>query len=309
MAWPAITAKGTPSPVAGRRSVAAPASVRGGADAKSARAQSRQEAGERPLIAVIGGLDPTGHAGILVDTLVALSCGCEPYVVTTAQTAQTDTEVTGFQPSSVSAIEASLRGLDGRPVSSVKIGMLGSPQVCHVVAEWLGAHGAATVVLDPVLAAGSGGSLSEAHLVDAMRHDLFPLVTVLTPNADEAGAFWGREIADTAGLQSAAEQLAAQGPSWVLAKGGHVEGGESVDVLAGPCGVERLEGERVDVGRRVRGTGCILSTALACNLASGVDIPTAARRAKEIVAEAIRNATETVKGAWAAAFTVSLGSR
>lgn len=259
-----------------------------------------------PPVVIIGGLDPTGHAGVCVDVLVALAHDCTPHTVVTAQTMQTDTELLGYELCPVSTLEAALAQLNDRPIAAVKIGMLGSADACEAVAAWLRGRGRTNVVLDPVLAAGSGGCLADPNLGDAICRHLMPHVTFFTPNAREAEAFVGRDVTDLSEAQRAAEQLAEDGPQWVLVKGGHLEGAESVDVLAGEDRVVLLGNERIGLPR-VRGTGCIMSTALACNLARGFDGIEAARRAKRVVTRAIQTSVDAGNGVRVTRFSVRLG--
>jgi len=201
-------------------------------------------------------------------------------------------------------------------IVAVKIGMLGSPSVCRAVAAWLADRKPRLVIYDPVLEAGSGGTLSEAGLVEEVRRSLLTALTVFTPNALEAEAFLGRPVTTVAAACEAASALAAsptgspapsQGPEWVLVTGGHLDQEDADDVLAGPGGTEVIHGLRTRTAR-VRGTGCLLSTSIACNLALGMSVPGAVRRAKDTVSEAIRSSREVAKGVRAVSAVTPVGS-
>src|SRR5690606_24627915 len=118
---------------------------------------------------------------------------------------------------------------------------------------------------------------------------LGPHIGVITPNVPEAEALTGVRIADRASMQAAAEAVRdLLGGAAVLLKGGHLAGAEAVDLLVTDRGVIELRGELVALDRPVHGTGCALSTALACNLAAGMDVVDASRAAKQLVAGRLR---------------------
>ncbi len=229
-------------------------------------------------ILVIGGSDSSGGAGISRDTATAAALGVEARPVLTAVTAQTDHAVTAIHPVPPELIAAQITAAREAPIGAVKIGMLGSEAAADAVARAL-SGGPAPVVIDPVLRASSGGVLTRTDRLPA----LFSRATLLTPNLPELAALTGTTQAGTeAEILRQARQLRAQsGAGAVLAKGGHFGGNESTDWLVTAEGATPLTAPRLATGRR--GTGCALSTAIACRLAQGDPLLPACRSAKAVI--------------------------
>jgi hydroxymethylpyrimidine/phosphomethylpyrimidine kinase len=146
------------------------------------------------------------------------------------------------------------------------------------------------------MVATSGDRLVSDDTVAAIRDRLVPLATVITPNLPEAAALLG--IAEAAGepaMREQAEKLIALGAKAVLIKGGHDSGAESVDLLVEPHGTTRLAAARVAT-KNTHGTGCTLSSAIAAELAKGLDLAEAARAAKAYVTAAIAAADRLTVG-------------
>ena len=153
--------------------------------------------------------------------------------------------------------------LADEPPDAVKIGMLGNARIVMAVASALKGRDI-PVVLDPVLASTSGTTLLTRDGVAAMIEHLFPLCTLATPNLSESAALTG--VGD---LVRQARKLRGYGAKAVLIKGGHGQGRLSTDTLFDADGTLPLYAPRLAASRR--GTGCTLSTAIACFLASGHD--------------------------------------
>ncbi len=239
-------------------------------------------------ILVIAGLDPSGGAGLLADTRVVAHHDLRPVGVVTGLTEQDTTGVRNANVVAVEIVEAQLRALmSDIEIAAVKIGMLGSDKLAAAIADALSLTNA-PVVWDPVLLPTRGrvplfqGSPSRAMQL------LAPHVTVVTPNLQESAAMAGLDaIEDVDAMAHAATAMRAAGMDAVLVTGGHLDGA-ATDVLAHARGTELLDGERIDTGGPVHGTGCALSTALACRLALGDDLQQAARAAKQFVADRLR---------------------
>ncbi|GGH44243.1 bifunctional hydroxymethylpyrimidine kinase/phosphomethylpyrimidine kinase [Frigidibacter albus] len=222
----------------------------------------------------IAGSDSGGGAGIQADLKTFSALGCYGASVLTAITAQNTRAVTAVLALSPAIVRAQIAAvLDDLAVASVKIGMLGDPSVIRAVAEGLRGRGL-PVVLDPVMVAKSGDRLLAVDAIAALREELLPLATVLTPNLPEAADLLG--TAPAAGLAAREAQgraLLALGPAWVLMKGGHAEGPICTDLLLGPER-HRLTAPRIAT-RNTHGTGCTLSAAIAAGLAQGRTVPQA----------------------------------
>jgi hydroxymethylpyrimidine kinase/phosphomethylpyrimidine kinase len=246
---------------------------------------------------VIAGLDPSGGAGLIADARVAELHGLRPVGVVTGLTEQDTHGVRNANAVSAEIVSSQLRALlSDMVVAAVKIGMLGSEPIARAVADAL-ALTDAPVVWDPVLLPTRGRvALYDGSPARAVQL-LMPHVTVATPNAAEAAALTGGvEVVDVDGMVRAAKALRAGGMEAVLVTGGDLAGDDAVDVLAWSGGIERLAGARVDAGGPVHGTGCALSTALACGLARGVGLVEAAREAKDFVAGLLRDPVAPGRG-------------
>ena len=241
-------------------------------------------------VLTIAGSDSGGGAGIQADLKTFSALGCYGMSVITALTAQNTTGVTGIHavpPSFVAQQIAAV--MDDIGVDAVKIGMLFSAELIESVAESLKRYGVNTIVLDPVMVAQSGDKLLQDEAIEALKETLIPLATIITPNLPEAEVLLYRDIDDEEGIHKAASSLAAIGSKSVLIKGGHLDTSESSDVLYIKNG-ERfvvLPDERVQTPN-IHGTGCTLSSAIAAQLAKGLEIEPAVRKAKEYIAKAIR---------------------
>ncbi|MDO5632337.1 MAG: bifunctional hydroxymethylpyrimidine kinase/phosphomethylpyrimidine kinase [Paracoccus sp. (in: a-proteobacteria)] len=240
-----------------------------------------------PNILSIAGSDPSGGAGIQADIKAISAVGGYAMAVVTALTAQNTQGVQAVElvaPDLVAAQIASLRA--DIAIHAVKIGMLGSAAITDTVAAALEGLDA-PVVLDPVMVAKSGDRLLAAEAVAALRERLLPLATVITPNLPEAADLLGETPArDLAAMAAQGRALLALGPQAVLMKGGHLDGPDSPDLLIGPDGVQRFDGPRHPT-RNTHGTGCSLSSALACLLGCGLPLPQAVAGAKHWLSDAI----------------------
>lgn len=249
-------------------------------------------------VLTIAGSDSGGGAGIQADLKTIAAHGCYGASVITALTAQNTLGVTGIHAVPVDFVAAQMDAVLGDiGADAVKIGMLFSPELIRAVAQGLIRHGVKTVVLDPVMVAQSGDKLLQDEAIEALKSELIPLATLITPNLPEASVLLGRDIATQEAALKALTELAAMGCENVLVKGGHLESGDSDDTLyLGPEGrVVTLPGVRIPT-RNNHGTGCTLSSAIASNLARGEDVETAVRHAKEYISGAIRAGAAYVIG-------------
>ena len=222
---------------------------------------------EQPHVVTIGGLDPTGGAGLVRDLLTAEALGAKAILVGTAWTRQDESGVKGVEPRSPGMVRAGLaQALAACPPSrtAVKIGMVASGGIAAAIVSGLHAW-QGPVVFDPVMGASAGGSL-----FDGAPADMLPLVrrsTLVTPNLEEAAWLTGRAVETLDHARHAAQALAGLGPAAVLVKGGHLPGA-ATDVLCSSAGERLFEGTRLP-GRNPRGTGCALATGIAIGLARG----------------------------------------
>jgi hydroxymethylpyrimidine/phosphomethylpyrimidine kinase len=239
-----------------------------------------------PRVLTVAGSDSGGGAGIQADLKTMLALGVHGMSVVTAVTAQNSVGVQGYWELPVDAVDQQLASvLDDIGVDAVKTGMLASADIVGVVAKRL-RDLTAPLVVDPVCVSKHGDALLSEDAVDAMRSELLPLATVLTPNLAEAARLSGVVVDDVTTQRAAADALLALGPRWVLVKGGHLPG-DAVDLLTDGDTTVELRAPRLD-NRHTHGTGCTLASAIAAGLATGADVPTAVRQAKDFVTAAIR---------------------
>jgi len=238
---------------------------------------------------IVAGSDPGAGAGLQQDMKTATLLGVYGFTVVTALTVQNSLGLQAVHPVAEDVVAAQLEAiLTDFPVDAVKIGMVGTAANIRVIAKCLrDLADKPPVVLDPILAAGRGGALLEHDAIDLLKAELFPLTTILTPNVHEASRLTGKEIDTPAHLEEAARELQAQGPAWVLAKGGHLAG-DPVDVLTDGKNAYHLKGTRVPAPHN-HGSGCLVATALAAHLAQGLAVPEAVNRARELVRAALRH--------------------
>lgn len=240
-------------------------------------------------VLIIAGSDSGGGAGIQADIKTVTMLGGHAMTAITAITAQNTVGVRAIHalPPALLAqqIDAVVEDIG---VDAVKVGMLHEPEVVRVVAAALRRHRIETVVLDPVMVATSGDRLITEPTVHVLVDELFPLASLITPNLDEAAWLLGRTIGDEAQLDDAARALQALGAPAVLLKGGHLPGAEVVDLLLPPAPAvpRRWRSPRI-ASRNTHGTGCTLSTAIACHLALGLALADAVQAARDYVQRAL----------------------
>jgi hydroxymethylpyrimidine/phosphomethylpyrimidine kinase len=238
----------------------------------------------------IAGSDSGGGAGIQADLKTFSALGCFGTAVITALTAQNTVAVTGIHPVPPDFITQQIDAvLTDIGTDAVKIGMLHSPAVIAAVADALRRHGAANIVLDPVMVAKSGDKLLRDDAVQALRSFLIPLADVITPNLPEAGVLLGREITNENQMADACQELVTLGCRAVLLKGGHLVSSGSPDLLyvTGDPEPVRLDADRIDTPNS-HGTGCTLSSAIAAGLAQGLGVVEAVHRAKDYLLQALK---------------------
>lgn len=236
----------------------------------------------------IAGSDSGGGAGIQADLKTFSALGCYGMTAITAITAQNTLGVRAIHGIPVDMLRAQIDAVaEDIGVDAVKIGMLHTPDVVRVVVKAIARHQMLQVVLDPVMVATSGDRLMEQATVDVLVQELFPLATVVTPNLDEAALLLGRAIDGADALDEAATALLALGAPAVLLKGGHLPGDTVTDVLALAGGGRlRLQSPRIAT-HNGHGTGCTLSSAIACHLALGLPLPQAVEQARAYILGAI----------------------
>ncbi len=248
-------------------------------------------------VLTIAGSDSSGGAGIQADLKTISALGCYGMTAITAITAQSTVGVKAVQVLPADLLQAQIQAVvEDIGVDAVKIGMLPSIEQIQVVAQAIEHYQFPWVVLDPVMVSSSGTALMEPGSVAAMVVELFPRVSLVTPNLDEASLLLGRSVARTEEMDNAASALLTLGAKAVLLKGGHLPGDQMVDVLAQPgLGVVRWQSPRI-VSGNLHGTGCTLASAIASYLALGHDLGQAISLARDYLMHAIVRGAEVQTG-------------
>ncbi len=238
-------------------------------------------------VLTIAGSDSSGGAGIQADLKTIDAHGMYGMSAITALTAQNTTGVYGIidTPGEFVAKQLDCIFSDIIP-DAVKIGMVSNQEIILTIAERLTHYQAANIVVDPVMVSTSGSRLlSEAALESLMSH-LLPIGTLITPNIPEAEILCGFSIPEKKDMLKAAEHISHNFKTAVLMKGGHLSGDAS-DLLYLSGQEYWYEAPRID-NPNTHGTGCTLSSAIACNLAAGYSLPESVGRAKDYLNGALK---------------------
>ena len=244
----------------------------------------------------IAGSDSGGGAGIQADLKTFAAHGVFGTSAITAVTAQNTLGVTAWQAMPADLVTAQIEAVAADfDLRAVKVGMLATAAIVEAVAATIVELDLPDVVVDPVMVATGGDRLLEEDAIEAIKRELMPHTRVLTPNVPEAEALSGMGIASVDDMRSAARRILASGPRVVLVKGGHLRGSESVDVVVTAHDSFELRRPRIE-STSTHGTGCTLSSAIAANLALGLELQAALERAREYVDGAIRHAPGLGRG-------------
>jgi hydroxymethylpyrimidine/phosphomethylpyrimidine kinase len=249
-----------------------------------------------PVVLTIAATDSSTGAGVGQDLRVFREMGTHGVCSVTAVTAQDTRGVHRIHkvPPRIVCAQIDAVGRD-MPIAAAKTGMLVSAHCVRLVAARIRRRSIPNVVVDPVVSASDGTCLLSAKGVEALRGFLLRHAAVVTPNLAEAQALTGLTVGSLDEMRAAARRLLDMGAGAALVKGGHLPG-DPVDIYCDRGGVTELPGVRVE-GTGVRGTGCMLSAAIAARLAQGDAPLDAVRAAKEFVTRAIRDAAALGKGA------------
>lgn len=249
-------------------------------------------------VLTIAGSDCSGGAGIQADIKAISALGGYAASAITAITVQNTLGVTGIHPVPASYVKAQIEAVmtDIKP-SAVKIGMINDVEIVKAIAESIKEYRPKFVVFDPVMVSTSGCKLIEDKAIEAIKKELIPLSTIITPNLSEAMVLTGDSIGDVASMTAAGNKIMESGCGAVLIKGGHLEGNDMCDVLC-------IKGENTPYiytaskisSKNTHGTGCTLSSSIATYLALGETLREAVRKAKDYVHKGILNGKDVCIG-------------
>ncbi len=256
------------------------------------------------VVLTIAGFDPSGGAGLVADVRALVAFGCRPVAAMTSLTFQNSEGVFGAIHQTAESLRSQILPVVKEfRIGAVKIGMLPTRELVLEVVRLLRETNMPAPVVDPVLHSSSGYELMEPAAREAWLTELMPLARLITPNIPEAETLTGLTIANEPRMREAAHKLREMGARAVLVKGGHLKqrsavrgqrsevesNPQAIDVLDDDGLVTILRGEWIDASP-VRGTGCMLSAAIAACQGLGMDLPDSVGTAKRFVAGAIRYA-------------------
>lgn len=238
-------------------------------------------------VLTIAGSDCSGGAGIQADIKTITAHKMYAMSAITAITAQNTTGVYGINEVSPEFVGDQIDCIfkDIRP-DAVKIGMVSNSKIIEIISEKLIEYKAENIVVDPVMISTSGSKLLSDEAMEALITKLIPLATVITPNIPEAETLCGFQIKDEKDMIKAAEKISKILKGAVLVKGGHLIN-DAIDLFYENNTVTWFKAERID-NPNTHGTGCTLSSAIACNLADGRTLDKSIEKAKEYLTGALR---------------------
>lgn len=238
-------------------------------------------------VLTIAGSDCSGGAGIQADLKTITAHKMYGMSVITALTAQNTTGVYGIEESSPEFVGKQIDCIfkDIRP-DAVKIGMVSNSKIIEVIAEKLIEYKAENIIVDPVMVSTSGSKLLNDEAMNALITKLIPLAKVITPNIPEAEALCGFQIKNEEDMIKAAKKISKTLKGAVLVKGGHLVN-DAIDLLYEDENINWFKAERID-NSNTHGTGCTLSSAIACNLADSKSLDESIENAKAYLTGALR---------------------
>lgn len=246
-------------------------------------------------VLTIAGSDTCGGAGIQADLKTFSAHGVYGMSVITAVTAQNTQGVFAVEDISPEIIGKQIDAIfEDIAVDALKIGMVSVIDTILTIGAKLKMYHAQNIVLDPVMISKSGFPLLQQDAREALISELLPLATVTTPNIPEAEVITGKAIKTLAEMREAAGRIAAMGPKYILVKGGHLKE-EATDILYDGKVFYEFKAPRLKT-KNTHGTGCTLSSAIAANLAKGLDVVKAVEISKKYITTAIDHAFAIGKG-------------
>jgi hydroxymethylpyrimidine kinase/phosphomethylpyrimidine kinase len=243
-----------------------------------------------PVILTIAGHDPSAGAGILADIKTISAFGCYGVAAVTSVTFQNTQGVFGARHLSREEVRRQIEPLfDDFEIAAVKTGMLPTTEIIEEVASMLAFAGVPHVVVDPVVRSTSGYDLIDDVALRALIRLLFPLASVVTPNAAETERITGIRAIELSDMKRGGEALLKLGAHAALVKGGDIASEAATDLLVDHFGATPFTSERIK-SKSTHGTGCTLSSALASLLARGNSLRESVPIAKQYITRGIRTA-------------------
>lgn len=247
-------------------------------------------------VLTIAGFDGSGGAGIQADTKTISAHGCYATNVLTALPVQNTQGVQNINEIPAQAIREQIQSiLEDIYPDAIKIGMVHSVELVHIISEELKNYNR-PIVYDPVMVATSGHRLIKEETLEACIEKLFPLATLITPNLDEASILVNHKIDSAELMLSYGETILNLGCQNLLLKGGHLQQEKIISYLfQKEQPVQSYTSQKIET-KNTHGSGCTLSSAIACNLALGVSLTESVQLAQEYVEQAILGSKDLTIG-------------
>jgi len=243
----------------------------------------------------IAGSDCSGGAGIQADLKTIMAHKLYGMSVVTALTAQNTMEVRGVLEATPEFVGLQIDAIFADIIpDAVKIGMVSNIDIIKTIAEKLVYYNAKNIVVDPVMISTSGSKLLNDNAIEMLKLKLLPIADVITPNIPEAESLCGFSIRTAEDMKRAAKQISVGLKGAVLIKGGHFKD-NSNDLLFDNGLIHLFYSPKI-VNSNTHGTGCTLSSAIACNLAEGYDMKKSIQNAKNYIIGAINDNLNLGKG-------------
>lgn len=247
------------------------------------------------IVLTIAGTDPTGGAGVQADLKTMMAHKVYGESVITALVAQNTMGVRDIMNVTPTFLAEQFDCVfeDIYP-DAIKIGMVSETELIKTIVEKLRQYDAKNIVVDPVMVTTSGSCLLADSALHALKEELIPMASVITPNIPEAEVLTGMNIHSKEDMVVAAQKIAEAYKGYILIKGGHFETrADDLIYYQGEC--TWLESEHIQ-NPNAHGTGCTLSSAIACNLAMGFDMIESIKLAKDYISGALRANLDLGKG-------------
>jgi hydroxymethylpyrimidine/phosphomethylpyrimidine kinase len=242
--------------------------------------------GTPPVILCFSGHDPTGGAGVQADIEAITAAGCHAASAITCNTVQNTHDVQRLSPLAPELFrQQALAVLEDLPVAAIKIGLIGSAAICREIRSLLREYPHIPTVLDPVLAAGGGAGLAGQELLQAIRQELLPRITLATPNSIEARRISGHE-----GLMESAQAILATGCRNLLITGTHEESDQVTNTLYQGSMDQQHSWQWPRLAGSYHGSGCTLAAAIAARVALDLPLTEAVAQAQEYTWQSLHHA-------------------
>ena len=245
----------------------------------------------------IAGSDSGGGAGIQADIQTMAALGVYPCTVITAITAQNTSRVNHITPVDSHSIRKQIESVfSDIPLRAIKIGMVYNKEIISIISSHLKKY-ETPIVLDPVLAAGTGAKLLLEKYLEEFKSKLIPLAVLITPNINEAQKLSGIKIRKESDITEAAFKIKELGAKNVIVKGGHFDDSKQVvDILIDKNNnATRISNARIHVSE-THGSGCNFSAAMTAFIAKKFPISNSCIMANKYVQESLSNVINVGSG-------------